>query len=112
MQIIVVNNKELSELNEYIDKLDENIVSVSKSITEVYQENTLLMKKNMITINEDINTKINENYSLIKTQLQEIVHKKFQFLNQFYDKILENTMLMQQNYGECMTDNVEGKFGA
>ena len=64
----------------------------------------------MITINEDINTKINENYSLIKCQMQDIVHKKFEFLNMFYDKILENTMLMQQNYGECMSDNVEGKF--
>jgi uncharacterized protein YdcH (DUF465 family) len=102
----------LRELNEYIDKLDENIVSVNKSITEVYQENTVLMKKSMITINEDINNKINENYSLIKTQLQEIVHKKFEFLNVFYDKLLENTMIMQQNQGECMTDNVEGKFGA
>ena len=95
-------------MNEYIDKLDEKITFVNKAITEEFQENSRIMKKNMITINEEINTKINDNYSLIKVQLQEIVHKKFEFLNIFYDKILENTMLMQQNYGECMSDNVEG----
>lgn len=62
----------------------------------------------MITANEEINSKINDNYSLIKTQMQEIVHKKFEFLNIFYDKILESTMLMQQSYGECMADTIEG----
>lgn len=97
-------------MNEYIDKLDEKITFINKKITEDYQENTQIMKKNMITINEEINQKINDNYSLIKIQLQDIVHKKFEFLNLFYDKVLENTMLIQQNNGECMTDNVEGKL--
>ena len=89
--------------------MDDKITDVNKAITEEYQENTLKFKKNMITINEEINMKINDNYSLIKSQLQEIVHKKFEFLNIFYEKILEYTMMMQQNYGECMSDNVEGK---
>ena len=64
----------------------------------------------MITTNEDINTKINENYSLIKCQMQDIVHKKMEFLNLFYDKILETNMIMQQIYGECMSDNIEGNY--
>lgn len=107
-RINLVNNKDLKEMNEYCDSLDQRITKVNKAITEEFQENTLLMKKQLITLNEDVNTKINDNYSLIKVQLQEILHKKIEFLNMFYDKILENVMLMQQKYGECMSDNVEG----
>jgi serine/threonine protein kinase len=106
--LYLVNNKELRDMNEYIDGLDSRITSISKAITEDFQENAQLMKRQMISINEDINAKINDNYSMIKVQLQEIVHKKFEFLNLFYDKIHENVMLMQQSNGECMSDNIEG----
>ena len=106
----LVNNKELRETNEYIDDLDQKITDINKLITEKLLDNTTSLKKNMITTNEEINSKINDNYSLIKCQMQEIVHKKFEFLNIFYDKILESTMLMQQSYGECMADTIEGKL--
>ena len=94
-------------MNDYIDKLEDKITEVNILVTEDLMDKTITLKKDLTYSNENIYQKILDNQNSIKSQFNDIVGSRFEFLNIFHDKILKNTLKMQQTYGLCMQDTVD-----
>ncbi len=90
--------------------MDTALTQMNNVVTDELMEKTIYLKNTVESGHDKAVRKITQNYTDIKEILSEISMFKIEVLDRFKDKILKNTLHMQEYYGIAMSDFVDGKY--